>query len=83
MINAKEAKKMTTDYISELVEKHIHTIEGTVKEYASKGRNYTYYANGLHNADPRVKAGVLAVLQEAGYKARWGETQLCISWEEA
>lgn len=83
MMNAKEAKKVTTDYINGLVEKHICTIEGTVKEYASKGRNYTYYANGIHNADPRVKAGVFAVLQEAGYKARWCENQLCISWEEA
>jgi hypothetical protein len=83
MMTAKEAKTTTTAYINDIAADHIKRIESVIRDRAGKGNIHAYYANGIHNADSRVKAAVWQELQEAGYKVRWCETQLHISWEEA
>lgn len=82
-INAKEAKATTTAYIANVSADHIKRIEEIIRDRAGKGFTHIYYANGIHNADSRVKTLVWQELQEAGFKVRWCETQLHISWEEA
>lgn len=82
-MNAKEAKAITNTYITTISTDHIKRIEETIRDRASKGYTHIYYANGIINADHRVKTAVWQELQEAGFKIRWCETQLLINWEEA
>lgn len=82
IINAKEAKAITMTYINNAAADHIKRIENNIRERAGKGCTHIYYGNGIINDDSRVKASVWQELQEAGYKIRWCESQLHISWEE-
>lgn len=83
IINAKEAKAITMTCINNAAANHIKSIENNIRDRANKGRNDLYYGNGIINDDSRVKAFVWQELQEAGYKIRWCESHLHISWEEA
>ena len=83
IINAKEAKTITMTYVNSTATDHIKRIENNIRDRAGKGYTNIYYGNGIISSDSRVKAFVLRELQEAGYKIRWCESQLHISWEEA
>jgi len=83
MMTAKEAKTMTTNYLTAEADKHLQKIEDTIQIYASKGNTSMYYSNGLSGADPRIQSKVYNTMVEAGYKVRWCESSLHISWADA
>lgn len=83
MMNAKEAAAMTNNCINNISANHIKNIEDIICDRASKGYTNAYYSNSIYSADSRVKASIWQTLQEAGFKIRWREAQLYISWGEA
>ena len=83
MMTAKEAKTMTTNYLTAEADKHLQKIEDYIQTYANKGNTCMYYSNGLNCADARIQSKVYNTMTEAGYKVRWCESSLHISWADA
>lgn len=83
MMTAKEAKTMTTNYLTTEADKHLQKIEDHIQNWANKGNTSLYYSNGLSCADPRIQSKVFNTMTEAGYKVRWCESSLHISWADA
>lgn len=83
MMTAKEAKTLTTNYLTAEADKHLQKIEDYIQTYANKGNTCMYYSNGLNCADARIQSKVYNTMAEAGYKVRWCESSLHISWADA
>jgi acetate kinase len=83
MMTAKEAKTLTTNYLTAEADKHLQKIEGHIQNCASRGNTAMYYSNGIGEADSRIQAKVCNTLNEAGYKVNWSGSSLYISWAEA
>lgn len=85
MMNAKEAKTLTNEFITKETAQHINWIENAIVEAARKGLTSVDYGAHISKADSRVKAKVWEELESAGYKVRWTSDNifLRISWAEA
>lgn len=83
MMNASDARAISTSYNQKTADRHLDMIEKYIKAVAESGGMSCAYANGVAGVAPKVEEIILSALSEAGYKVEWGaaRTHLSISWE--
>ena len=83
MINATEAKKNVTTYITTEADKILTQLSAMVEKRSMEGQKALsfYLSNSVRND---VRDAVLAAVKEAGYNMRYVESTrgLHINWEE-